>query len=80
MISYALLFQRNEFRSLALVCVVQIGIDLSCRYILMSEHLRYSIDARSHTNLKGSECMPETMVVKPKINGRQMNAIRDVKR
>ena len=55
MISYALLFQRNEFRSLSLVGIVHVCIYLCCCHILMAKHLRNGIDTGTHAYFKGGE-------------------------
>ena len=55
MISYALLFQRNEFRSLTLVGIVHVCIYLCCCHIFMPKHLWNGIDAGTHTYFKGGK-------------------------
>ena len=63
-----------------LLCINYLGIDLSCCYLLMTEHFADGIDVRTISQLQGCIGVAKTVVVKPKINRRQMEAIRNLKR
>ena len=63
-----------------LLCINYLGIDLSCCYLLMTEHFADGIDVRTISQLQGCIGVATHVVVKPEISGRQMEAVRNLKR
>ena len=63
-----------------LLCVNYLGIDLSSCYLLMTKHFADSIDVCAISQLQGGIGMTTHVVVKPKISGRQTEAVRNLKR
>lgn len=56
------------------------GIYLRSADGTMGKQLLDSIGVSTEFNLQRSVCMAEAVVVKPEINGRQMEAIKNLKR
>ena len=76
----SLWLQRDTVDALTLALVSHVGIYLGGFHVLVTEHVLDCVDSRTCIYLQGAEGVTGTMVVKPKINGRQIKAIRNVKR
>ena len=77
---FAEILDRNGLGGLFFLRIYYFSIDLSCPYIGVPHHLTQGIDICSVGELDCCVAMSETVVVKPEINGRQMEAIKNLKR
>ena len=75
-----IILQRNALGCVTFQFVDNLCIHLCCGKVTVGKQLAHGVDVRSSCQLQGRECMTEAVVVKPKINGRQTRADRNVKR
>ena len=70
----------DDIGSITFALVYDVGINLGGFHIRMSKHSFNGIDVGIMFKLQGSKGVAGTMVVKPKINRRQTEAVRNLKR
>ena len=70
----------NNIGSITLAFVNNVSINLGCFHVGMSKHSFNGIDVGIMFKLQGSKGVAGTMVIQPEISGRQMKAVRDIKR
>ena len=70
----------DDISSITLTLINNVSINLSCFHIGMSKHSLNGIDIGVTFKLQGGEGVTAVMVVKPKINRRQTEAVRNLKR
>ena len=75
-----IILQRNALGCVTFQFVDNLCIHLCCGKVAVGKQLAHGVDVRASCQLQGGEGMTEAVVVKPKINRRQTEAVRNLKR
>ena len=77
---FLVLFERYSVGCITSLGVCMIDVDLCRAYILVRQEVLNGVDVRAKFQLQRGICVTEAVAVKPEINGRQIKAVRNLKR